>query len=271
MIRIGPAGIPLSAKNRTTIDGVKCVAELGLQAMEIEFVRGVNMSNEAAREVGKIAKLLNIELSIHAPYYINLNSNDKVKVASSIKRIKDSLERGAAMGATIVVIHAGYYGGMNSEETTNKIIECLEKIPRFDGIKIGLETTGKVRQWGSIDEILEVCKKMKGCAPVIDFAHIYARQGGRIDFGSVLDRFKGFKHLHCHFSAINWSPAGEGMGNERNHLPIKEWAPDFRLLAKELVKRKLDITIINESPLLENDALLMKEIIERQGYKWSDK
>ncbi|MBU5575181.1 MAG: TIM barrel protein [Candidatus Aenigmatarchaeota archaeon] len=268
-IRIGPAGIPLSAKERTSICGVKTVSELGLNAMEVEFVRGVKMSEKAAIELGKVAKELDVSLSIHAPYFINLTSKDKSKILASHRMIRESAERGVAMEASIVVIHAGYYGLKNSQECTNAMIEEISKLENsFKNIILGLETTGRLSQWGTIDEILEVCKKLKFCVPVIDFAHIYARNGGKIDYSEIFDKIKKFKHIHSHFSSINWTAAGIGKGNEKNHLPISHNKPEFEPLAKEIIKRKLDITIINESPLLEKDALIMKRVFESLGYKF---
>jgi deoxyribonuclease-4 len=96
---IGTGGSPISSKSRSSISGSERIKELKLNAMEVEFVRGVNMSNDLAEEVGKLAKELKIRLSIHAPYYINLTSTEKKKIEASKKRIIDSCERGYIMGA----------------------------------------------------------------------------------------------------------------------------------------------------------------------------
>lgn len=270
LIRLGSAGVPLSAEKRDTISGIRKVAELGLQALEVEFVRGVNMSLPTAREVGKTATDSGIELSIHAPYYINLASEKKQIIAASKKRILDSLERGAEMGARIVVVHAGYYG-KNREEAIKMITaacaDIAEKAEKNDwNVILGIETSGKQGQFGPLEEILDICGKIKNCAPVVDFAHLFARQGGNIDYGKILDSVKQYKHLHCHFSGINYSTVGIGRGNERNHEPIGR--PPFKPLAEELLERNLDITIICESPLLEKDALKMKKILEELGHKF---
>lgn len=268
VIKLGSAGVPLSAEKRDTVSGIKKVAELGLQALEVEFVRGVNMSLPTAREVGKAAKENNIELSIHAPYYINLASDEKSIIAASRKRILDSLERGAEMGAKTVVIHAGYYG-KNREEAIRMIADaCAEIAEKAEkngwNVILGIETSGKQGQFGPLEEIIEICKHLKGCVPVVDFAHLFARQGGKIDYGKILEQVKEYKHLHCHFSGINYSVAGIGRGNERNHEPIGR--PPFKPLAEEILKRNADITIICESPLLEKDALKMKKVLEGLGY-----
>lgn len=270
LIKLGSAGVPLSAEKRDTISGIKKVAELGLQALEVEFVRGVSMSLSTAREVGKVARENNIGLSIHAPYYINLASGEKRIIAESKKRVLDSLERGAEMNARIVVVHAGYYG-KNREAAIEMIVdacaEIAEKIRKNNwNVILGIETSGKQGQFGPLEEIVDICGKIKKCAPVVDFAHLFARQGGSIDYGKILEQVKNFKHLHCHFSGINYSVVGIGKGNERNHEPVGR--PPFEPLAKELLKRNADATIICESPLLENDALKMKRIFEGLGHNF---
>lgn len=270
IIKLGPAGIPLSAKKRDSVSGIKRVAELGLQSMEIEFVRGVNMSLPTARDVGKTAEEFGIELSIHAPYYVNLASEKKQTILESKKRILDSMERGAEMDAKIVVVHAGYYG--KSREAAIKLIgdACADIVCKAEknkwNIILGIETSGKQGQFGSLEEILEICKRIKHCSPVVDFAHLFARQGGKIDYAKILDQVKHYKHLHCHFSGINYSVVGIGKGNERNHEPVGR--PPFLPLAKEILKRKTDVTIICESPLLEQDSLKMKKVLEELGCKF---
>ncbi|HIQ49725.1 MAG TPA: endonuclease IV [Nanoarchaeota archaeon] len=275
MLRLGPAGIPLSCKKCDTIKGVEKVAELGLNAMEVEFVRGVNLSKEKAKELGKVAQELDVALSVHAPYYINLASEDEQKVKASMQRIIDSLERAALMKAKVVVVHAGYYG-KDKERAEKMIFNACKKISEYISKKkwkvfLGLETTGRQSQWGTLDEIIALCKKIKHCIPVIDFAHIYARNGGKIDYSEIFDKISELKleEIHSHFSGIKFVKTLTG-GDERQHLPIRESkGPDFKKLAKGILKRKINITIISESPILEEDALYMKEIFEKLGYKFT--
>ncbi len=178
------------------------------------------------------------------------------------------------MGATVVVVHAGYYG--NDREKAGEMIfsaceELASKIKQ-NGWRtlLGLETMGRQSQWGTVEEIVELCRKIKLCVPVLDPAHLYARSGGRIDYKELFDSLEPLKlrKLHSHFSGINFFPAAGG-GNERNHLPLQEAkGPDFEGYAKEILKRKIDITIISESPVLEKDSLLMKKIFEKLGHKF---
>jgi deoxyribonuclease-4 len=273
-IRLGPSGIPLSCKCSSSIDGIKKVAELNLKAFEVSFTHGIHMSLETAREVGKVAKDMDVELSIHVPYFINLASETKKIIEDSKKRIIDSLERGVAMGATVVVAHAGYYG--KDKDRANQMVfeackEITEHIEKHGwSIDFGLETMGKQKSWGTLDEIINVCKKLKHLIPYLDAAHLYALGGGQVDYKKVFDKLEvlNLNKLHSHFSGIKYSLVGIGRGNEKQHVPMKMAGPDFEEYAKEILKRNTDITIISESPILEIDSLAMKEIFEKLGYRF---
>lgn len=264
MIRIGTAGIPISCDGNV-IDGVKRVKELGLDAMELEFVRQVFLTEEKAMGVGKVAKELDVELSVHAPYYINLASLEKKKIGASKRRILKSARVGNAAGAKVVVFHPGYYSGRTPEETYPIIKDAIAGMrEKLDGegnkILLGLETTGKHKQFGTLDEILRISKEIKGVVPVIDWAHMHARCNGCLkkqeDFAEIFKKV-GRIHYHCHFSGIQYSEKGE-----LKHLPIEESDIDYGLLAKEIIRRKPDITLISESPNIEEDALRFKKLIE---------
>lgn len=274
-IRFGPSGIPISCKYRNTLEGVKRIAQIGLDAMEISFTYGVRMSIDTARKIGEIAKRLDIELSIHAPYYINLASVDEDKIKASKKRIFDSLEKGNIMGASCVVAHLGYYG--KDKERASDLVEdgcreISEKIKRNDWkTKFSIETMGKQKSWGTLEEVVKISRKFKNINPCIDFSHIYARKAGHVDFREIFDTLEDLKlkNIHTHFSGIKYSLSKLGKGNEIRHVPVKESGPDFRKLAKEILKRKLNITIISESPILEMDSLYMKDVFKRLGYKFT--
>jgi deoxyribonuclease-4 len=274
-IFLGPAGNCITSKEKGTIGSLKRIKELGLNCQEIEFVRGVYMNRKDAEEVGSLAKELDIKLSIHGPYFINLGSTDKKVIEASKKRIWDSVARADEMNADIVVFHPGYYAGQTPEATFDSIKKACEELidkMRNQGIKnvaLGLETTGKISQWGTLDETVKLCKELRGCKPAVDPAHIYARQAGRIDYKEVLDKLAVLKleHVHMHFSGIKWRPAKPmGSGNEWYHIEIKNNQPPFEPLAGEILRRKLDVTIISESPVLEQDSLKMREIFEKLGY-----
>jgi deoxyribonuclease-4 len=259
MIYLGPGGLPTITKG-DTIQGLKDLKSIGLNFMELEFVHSVYLKKEKAIEIGKAARDFGISLSIHAPYYINFGNPEKFP--PSKKRIIDSCEIGHYLGAKYVVFHPGFYGKFDREAVYKMVLRnCLEMqdiiLKNNWDVILGMETTGKKSQFGTLDELLRISKEAKACQPVIDFSHIYARNGGRINYKEVLDKMSGFRHIHSHFSNIEFTEAGE-----RRHLPLGTAGPDFEELAKEIVGRKADITIISETPLLEQDSLKMKGIFE---------
>jgi deoxyribonuclease-4 len=271
-ILLGPAGLPLAAKTANTAEGVKIVAELGLQCMEIEFVQQVYLQNEEAKIVGKVAKENGVQLSVHAPYYINLASEKKAIVEASKKRILQSVERAHYMQAKIVVIHAGYYGKLSPQQTFERICAAFEDIAKemkknsWDDVLLGCETTAKRKQWGTLQEVLEMRKAVDLCYPYIDFAHLFAR-AGEIDYEKILKILKKEKiyQIFSHFEGLQ-QKAGRFVDV---HTAIDN--PPFEPLAEAILKQKrkdLVVSIICESPLLEEDALKMKKIFEKLGYNF---
>jgi deoxyribonuclease-4 len=266
-IILGPAGSPA----RSTIEGVEKVKELGLHCMEVQFTHGIKMGLDLAKEIGKERKRIGIELSVHAPYYINLASKEPRKVKASKERILDSCERAHHMGAKHVVFHPAYFGEKDKEtiyQTAKEQILDMVGTVRKKGWEVLLspETTGKHSALGSLEETIRLSKET-GCSLCVDFAHLFARNYGRIDFGEIFNKLKTLKinHLHSHFSCIEYTSKGE-----KNHLILEERKPDFRKFAKELLKQKwLDsITIISESPITWKDSVKMRDILERMGYRW---
>jgi len=228
------------------------------------------MGEEAAREAGKTAKRLDIELSVHAPYYINLLSKEKKTVEASKSRILASMERGTWMGATAVAVHAGYYMGRPPEKCYEMIKEQCEDILRRAGAggldcPLALETAGKLSSFGRVRELVKLHSELPEVIPCIDFAHVFACNNGFINYGSILSRLEsvGIKKLYGHFSGIAYTEKGE-----RYHLPLASGRPPFAPLAEEILERKMPATLICESPLLEADALAMKKVFEQLGYKF---
>lgn len=270
-IFLGPAGIPLSCEKRDTLEGVRRVAELGLNAMEVEFVHSVYMKRDAAVLLGETAGELGVRLSIHAPYYINLASEKKETIAASRKRIFDCAERGEQMGADAIAIHSAFYGKNEKERVFEIVREQFVRIlddMRSAGIKnvrLGVETMAKQAQFGTLDEVLRLHREVKPVVPYVDWAHLFVRGGGHIDYGEVLDRLKaaGMRHVNSHFEGVAKNKKGEYVDV---HTPIKD--PPFEPLAREILKRKLDVTLISESPLLEEDSLRMKRALEKAGHRF---
>jgi len=253
MIKIGPAG----SGGLGNLKGIQKVARMKLDCMEVEFTYGVRMSTDAAREVGALAKAKGIILSVHAPYYINLASDEKEKIQASQQRILDSCQRAHALGAQNVVFHAGFYQQKTADRTyaliKNAIQEIQKKISKNKWkVQLCPEVTGKPSQFGSVEELLKLMKET-GCSICVDFAHLFARYQGDIDYAKVLRKLP--KKFHAHFSGIEYGPKGE-----RKHLKMNR--KFFEPLARALIKQKVDVTLINESPQPYKDAVVMKKVLK---------
>ncbi len=253
-IKIGPAGT--SGLGYT--EGLDKCKELSLEAMEVEFTYGVKMTNSQAKEIGRLAKKNKISLSVHAPYYINLASSERKKVVASKKRILDSCERGHHLGAKYIVFHAAFYQKLSKEEcygvVKKEIIDINTSIKRNKwDVVLAPETTGKMSQFGDVDEILQLHKDT-GCSLCIDFAHLEARYNKKADYDTLFSKLKAFRHIHSHFSGIEYGEKGE-----RKHLITP--ANNIKELLKSILKHKKDVTIINESPDTFGDCIKTKKIL----------
>ena len=265
MLFFGPAGLP--SRCASAPEAVEYLARIGLNALEIEFVHGVRMGLEEASRVRAIAESKGVSLSAHAPYYINLAAAKEDVRKRSRARILSTMRVAHALGARVIVVHAGYYSGRGGAGATRIIAEelavCREAADAegWGDVLIGLETMGRRGSWGALEEMRAVASRVRGVLPVVDFAHIHARCGGCLRseeaFRRVLEDFEGFNppFLHSHFTGVEWGPSGE-----RRHLEVREGEPDFGLLAPVLRSRQYDVTVISESPLLELDALLMRDM-----------
>jgi len=252
MIKIGPAG----SGGQGNLESIRKVARMKLDCMEVEFVYGVRISVEDAREAGTLARAKGITLSVHAPYYINLASDEKEKIHASKQRILDSCRKAHALGAGNVVFHAGFYQTKTAEQTyaliKKAIDEIQDKIAKNKWrVQLCPETTGKPSQFGSVDELLKLMQET-GCGICVDFAHLYAREQGNLDYARVLKKLP--KKFHAHFSGIAYGRKGE-----RRHLNTTP--KFFKPLAEALLKAKCDITLINESPRPYKDAAMMKRVL----------
>ncbi len=269
MMRFGPAGIPLQCEAKSTIDGIRCCKSLGLLAMEMEFVRGVKMADGTAREAGKAAKALDVKISSHAPYYVNLCTTDRVKAEAGKRHIFLAAKATFLANGETTVFHPGFYQKMGKEEAfaaaKKRLVELKEKMDG-ESVKciLGAETVGKKSAFGGFAENVRMAQELDFVKPVLDFAHLHARRDftirGEDDYRrifSILDReLPGYtKNIQCHFSEINYSDKGE-----LNHLPLgTNNEPPFRPLMKVLAESGIGGTIICETPKLDLDALVMQE------------
>ena len=254
-IRFGPTGI---GPVKDAVSNLEMYHELGFRAAEVLFTYGVYIKKEEdAIAIGKAAKKLGIQLSIHAQYWVNLNSKENGKIEASKKRILKCCEVGHWLGAKRVVFHSGFYSGMESGEAAVKIrhgIKEMQEVVKKNKWDIELcpEVMGKVKVFGSIDEVGGLVEET-GCGVCIDIAHILARYGS-YSFSEIEKVFK-MKKWHVHFSGIEYGDKGE-----KKHLvtPPSEWKKVLKFL-KELDK---DVVIICESPDAVGDSVVAKKVWE---------
>ncbi len=255
MIRFGPAG--LGGVNEA-IENLRNFHKLGLRACEIAFTYGIYIKDNQTQAIRREAEKLDVRLSIHAPYWINLNSVEKKKIEQSKERIIDCCKIGEKLGAYLVVFHPGYYGKMEKNETfeniKNAVGEIIAGIDKED-INIAAETTGKKNVFGSVDEINRLVRET-GCSFCIDFAHLLARSNGKLTYGEMIKDFEGYKKMHCHFSGIEYNSSGE-----RRHVLTP--ANEMKKLLEVLPKNK-EIVVINESPSPIEDSVNMLKVLEEQ-------
>ena len=264
----GTGGTPRSSKTASTIDGIKRIAELGLGCMEIEFVRGVKMGEPTARRVAEVATREGIRLSAHASYFLNFNAHEPEKIRASQDRLLQAARIASLCGAQSVVFHTAFYLGDPPEKAYNTIKKYLEETlnqlrRENNRVWIRPEVMGKQSQFGTVEEILNLCTELEGLAPCLDFAHWHARTGifnSYQEFASILLQVKGrlgraaLDDMHIHLSGIRYGGKGE-----IKHLDLKESDLQYVELLKALRDYEVKGLVICESPNLEDDALLLQE------------
>ncbi len=265
----GTAGVPQSTSPHSTLAAVQEISRLGLDCLEIEFVWGVKMGSDLCQKIKEKAKELSVALSVHAPYFVNLNSAEEGKRLSSQERLLSSARMAEKCGAKSVVFHCGYYGKSNPETTYETIRKGLQDILSIlksekNPVVLRPETMGKKSQFGSLEEILFLCRDLDGMLPCIDFSHIHAREGkvnSYDEFFRVLKKIEkklgngAIKNMHIHISGVAYSGKGE-----IKHLILNE--SDFRY--EEWIQALKDYgvegRVICESPNQEQDALMLKKL-----------
>ena len=273
-LSFGTAGNPLSSGGaKSTVDGIKRIAELGLDCLEIEFVMGVNIGDAMARQIAAVALHRNIRLSVHAPYYINLNAHEPDKVKASQTRLWQAARAAMLCGAGDVAFHAGFYLGDPPEKVYETVklnlAGVLEQMDK-DGIKVRLrpELMGKASQFGALNEVLRISDELPGVAPCIDFAHWHARTGvfnSYDEFATMLTQTRerlgeaALRDMHLHVAGIAYGKSGEKL-----HLNLKDSDFVYRELLQALKDFRAGGLLICESPNLEDDALMLKKAFAEQ-------
>lgn len=276
----GPGGNSNSfkiAKLRTP-DAPEWVKKMGLDAYEYEAGRGVPKNLEIFSKIRENAKRADVKISIHAPYFISLSSVEEEKRRNSSRYILESAIALNAMGGKTIVIHAGSCAKISRElasqyakEALAFAIEVLQEADMY-GFDLGIETMGKVNQFGTLDEVIDMCSVDKTVVPVVDFGHMNAREMGGVfvtadDYKRVFDKIaKGVspeaaQNLHCHFSKIEYTNGGE-----KKHLTFADetFGPEYEPLMKAICDLGVTPTIICESDGTQaEDALTMKRCYEK--------
>jgi len=265
----GTAGVPISSEDASTLKALDHIRALGLDGLEIEFVKGVKMGLDTARKVRARAEALGLRLSVHAPYFINFNSEDRGVRLHSQERLLSSARVGAACGASSVVFHAGFYGKDapdNAYAAVRAGLASVMSIVRTERlpVTVRIETMGKRSQFGTLDEVLQLCRDVDGLRPCLDFSHIHAREGkvnSYEEFQRVLAKVArklgagALKNAHIHIAGIHYNHTGE-----LKHLNLDE--ADFRYdeWLQALRDSGVEGLVISESPNLEDDAIMLKKL-----------
>jgi len=264
----GTAGAPASSKQPATEAGIERVAELGLGCLEVQFVRGVKMNEGLARRVGEVAKKGGVRLTVHAPYFINLNSHEEEKVIASWGRLMQSARIASLLGAEGVVFHAAFYLGDSPQAVYATVKSSLgERVRqlRTEGIHVWLrpEVTGKPSQFGTLDEVLSLSADVEGVAPCVDFAHWHARTGrfnSYDEFVAMMRKIEeklgrqGLDNMHIHISGVQYGGHGE-----IRHLNLEQSDFHYIEFLKALKALEVKGLVICESPDREGDALLLQQ------------
>ncbi len=278
-MRFGTVGSPVStpAKPGGSVGAVQHLSELGLGALELGWVQSVRVKEETCLAIRAQARRSGVLISVHAPYYINLNAS-KEEWPKGRKRLMDAARFGNIAGATDIVFHPGSYHGLPPAEALAVAIprlrKCVEEL-RAEGNPVTLrpETMGKSAMLGSLDDVLVMAREIEGVEPCVDASHLHARAGdgsmnSTKEWSGALRAYRkalgaaSLRRLHIHLSGIEYSDGGE-----RKHLPMRE--SDFALEAflRALVESGCRGRILCESPVMEDDALLFQKTWDRLARK----
>lgn len=270
--RFGTVGSPTSAPKKPggSVGAVMRLAELGLYSLELGWVRAVRVTEETCAAIKASAQEYDVSLSVHAPYFINLNADDE-EWPKSRQRLMDAAHYGNLAGASDIVFHPGSYFERPAQEVLPLAIErlkgCVDEL-RSAGNPVTLrpETMGKSAMLGSLEDTLAMSQAIPGVIPCLDFAHLHARVGdGSMntydEWRRALDAYaralgeETLLNLHVHLSGIEYGPKGE-----KEHLKVEEADLDVRAILRALHTAGCRGRILCESPALEDDALLIRQM-----------
>ena len=290
-LKLGPAGVPLSCKGRTIVEGMDDITVLGLETMEIQTVRQVQPHHfDQYWQAGILSHKTDFEMNVHGPYYGELLGSRRER-NRTLAKMESSMQVGKIVNARHMVCHVGPYGEYEpgteaNEEVANILSGVVERVRSIWGVEeeeeeysafpwvhkeeptlVAVETSGQQELWGTVEEVLEVVNHLPGTVPVLNMAHIHARGHGRLktseDYAELFDQARktiGGKKFYCHFAGVE-----HRMGNAQHYTQIKKSDLKFEPFAEYLAEEGdwMDITIISDSPLLEHDAMYMVQHYEK--------
>lgn len=272
-IIFGPAGKPKEYKGRA-YEACGYLNERKLFAYEYQSTHGLRIKEESASKLKENSHKNKVLVSMHCPYYINMCSKEDKKIDKSVESLFNCGRIGEYMGAYRLVFHPGYYSKQDSKLCLEKAMLGYKKLLNKceeEGLKnytFAPETTGKINQLGNLDEIIYMCENLEHFEPTIDFAHIHARNYGKLnkkeDYNYIFSKLENrldIKRLHCHFTTIEYNKNGE-----RKHHTLEEndeYGPNIKDLLENLIDYGWNATIICETPLLDIDAIKMRETYEK--------
>jgi deoxyribonuclease-4 len=272
----GTAGVPLSTPVATTLAALDHIKKLGLDCLEVEFVKGVKMGTDTAKQIGQKAAALGIRLSVHAPYYINLNSAEQGKRLAGQEHLIASARLARVLGARSLIFHGGYYGHNSPDETYENIKNALRNVVSIlrseqNPVVLRPETMGKKTQFGSLEEVLALCREVDGLRPCFDFSHLHARESNENSYRHFCHVFRkiakklgerSLGDMHIHIAGILYGERGE-----IKHLDLQKSDFNFDSWLQALRDVGAAGMVICESPNLESDALMLKRIYQSHRMK----
>lgn len=269
--QFGTVGSPKATPKKPggSVGAIEFSKSIGLEALELGWVRSVRVSEKTCAAIKATGEEQGVSLSVHAPYFINLNA-DETEWPKSRQRLMDSAHFGNLAGCTDIVFHPGSYFKKEPAEVLKvalpRLQACMNELREAENmVTLRPETMGKSAMLGSLEDTLEMSKAIEGVEPCIDFAHLHARPGdGSVNTYDEWARYlkmyaealgeDSLKRLHCHLSGIEYGPKGE-----KNHLVFEEADLDLEALFRALVDFKCAGRILCESPIMEEDALKMMQ------------
>jgi len=268
----GTVGSPNSTPKKPggSVGAIEQIRSLGLDVLELGWVQSVRVNESTCRAIKEAAEKHQVKVSVHAPYFINLNAGEE-EWPKSRKRLMDAAFYGNLAGASDIVFHPGSLFSKTPEEVLptalKRLSACTMELKEMGNpVILRPETMGKIAMLGSLTDTLVMSREIEGVLPCLDFAHLHARAGdGSIntkqEFLNILSTYRdnlgleSLQHLHIHLSGIEYGPKGE-----KNHLPLKESDLNLAELFRALRELKCGGRILCESPILEEDAIYMRDL-----------